>query len=249
MTIFRVIKCENIKNGNGMARAIANFSDWSQLKERIKSKSHLNLLENLIPRIDRIEIQNERISVGNTESIDYNTLVSIPGAADNIWVKAQGSSIYFPHPSIIILQQPTRVFERLFKLALEYTLQESPKSPFTQTSLSNMVTTFTNNFNEKESEIMVNRIILQNTLFGTEEYQELNIKQSNMKMELINTLSTQSKNWKAFTMRVMRGTDDSLDSFSLRVDRYGGVLLYGVHNQERAKYVAQILADVADALS
>ena len=247
MPIFRVIKCENIKNENDIEKVLSNFDNWNKLETNIKSEAQLNHLKKLTERIKDFYIDNRRVSLGNTEKMEYRIEINIPGTDETTWIDSRRSSIYFPFPSIVILEQPTTVFERLFKLSLEHTLMKPPKSPYISKSLIDVINALKNTHTAKIADISVYRVILNRIRFNSKIFEEFNIKQPDLDEEFIEELDNQSRSWKAFTFRISIESEVG-NSFSLRIDRHGGALLYGKYFESRAIFVKKLLAEIVKNL-
>jgi len=247
MTTFRLIKCSGLGTEK-LTEVFKQFNNWKEIKERITSRSHIDLLDNLSPRIDSVSLPSIRINTGSVNEISYRTLIFVPGVEESIWINSQNSIVYFPHPGLIILQQPTSVFERLFRLTLHYSLKNRPRSPFENKTIIQVIKAFKNEFKKINGEMIINRTILRNVFFGKENYQELNIKQKEIGLNFLSELSQQAKNWHAFTIRVSYPLEHGEDNYSLRIDRHGNALLYGKHMDDRAKIVADILSSVVRSL-
>lgn len=199
-------------------------------------------MNSLIERIK--DISFSKAGEGNMDifSVEFKSTVFIPGIDDAVWETPQDCKIILPYSGCIILQQPTQVFEKLFRLSLEKVTQQPPKSPFESINVESLFSVVADEFKKRKYVTFVNRVIYQELEHNSKHFTEFNIKQPKISIDYIRELDENSKRWHAFTIRASKSLNNERDAFSIRIDRYGNILLYSRHYKDRVIFITEILS-------
>ena len=248
MTIFRLIASKNLSKKE-LLQVIDHFNNWEEVQNYFKEKPKGTLLNKLTERIRDVNISVAREENMDIFSAEFKSIVFVPGTEDLIWVTPQDCRIILPLHGFLILQQPTQVFEKLFRLSLEKVTQQPPKSPFESISVESLFSILADEFKTLEYATFVNRTIYKELKYDSKHFAEFNIKQPKIPIDFIRELDKNSKRWHAFTVRASKSLNKEREAFSIRIDCYGNILLYGKYYQDRAILIREILSATLKRIS
>lgn len=235
MTKLRFIYAKGLTE-NSIKKILSQCTNKDEMKDFYKEKREENSINVIFDRFNEFQISKQSKNE-NEIDLTYNSGIKIPQVDDVIWIKYK-TKIFLPMADIVMLQEPSVVFERLFRLSIYKHLPNAAKSPFMGILLSDLIDSLHKYADKNSSSLVIKRIIVARYNDGKDLFDEYNIKQTQISNNLIKLLTRNSDHWVAFSGSITT----SEDTFSFRIDQYGKGQIYGSHVDSRAKILLDLIS-------